>query len=445
MLSKTNTYVVAVLIDIQGAFDSLWWPEILNNLNRLQISKTFFEIILSYLSKRTVTLSNDGEVSTREKTKGCPQGLVLGPLIWNVTFGSLLNKDFPPGITPIAFADDVAFLISGDTRRQIEERGNQTMDILSDWASKTKISISSQKSKLVILKGNMNARPPVIKYREIRISKVESVAYLGIEIDTGLTFLPHIKKQGVKARTLFRKIGRLLKVTFGANTVNLNFLYKTVYIPIISYASKAWIHKIDHWSIVKNLKETQRQVLINTTGANRTSPLQALCVVSNNPPIHLKLKEIQELSNRVRGPNNETKAQITPRMLTNWQTEWDTVTIRRYTHKLLPSITERQTLKHLSDIDHGVIQLLTGHGPYKSYLKRFMRSDTDLCQDCGDLDDASHSIFECETQEDLRILKHEKVLKVGESPWNFLTLLRHKVTFKVLKSCHTKAVDKRKV
>lgn len=170
---------------------------------------------------------------------GHPQGLVLGPLIWNVTFGSLLNKDFPPGITPIAFADDVAFLISGDTRRQIEERGNQTMDILSDWASKTKISISSQKSKLVILKGNMNARPPVIKYREIRISKVESVAYLGIEIDKGLTFLPHIKKQGVKARTLFRKIGRLLKVTFGANTVNLNFLYKTVYIPIISNASKA--------------------------------------------------------------------------------------------------------------------------------------------------------------------------------------------------------------
>lgn len=179
-------------------------------------------------------------------------------------------------------------------------------------------------------------------------------------------------------------------------------MYKTVYLPIISYAAKAWIHKIDHWSIVKNLKETQ-QVLTNFIGAYRTPPLQALCVVSNNPPIHLKLKEIQELSNRVRGPNNETKAQITSRMLTNWQTEWDTATIGRYTHKLLPSILERQTLIHLKDIDHGVIQLLAGHGLYKIYLKRFMRSDTNLCQDCGDLDDAPHSIFECKTQEDLRI------------------------------------------
>lgn len=55
---------------------------------------------------------------------------------------------------------------------------------------------SSQKSKLIILKGNMNARPPVIKYRNFRIGKVGSAPYLGIEIDTGLTFLPYVKKQG---------------------------------------------------------------------------------------------------------------------------------------------------------------------------------------------------------------------------------------------------------
>lgn len=74
------------------------------------------------------------------------------------------------------------------------------------------------------------------------------------------------------------------------------------------------------WAILKNLKETQRQVLINTTSAYRTSPLQALCVVTNNSPIHLKLKQINELSNGARGPNNDTKAQITARILRNWQT-----------------------------------------------------------------------------------------------------------------------------
>lgn len=77
------------------------------------------------------------------------------------------------------------------------------MKILSDWASQTKMSITSQKSKLVILKGKRTARPPAVKYRETRIGIIKTATYLGVEIDTGLTFLPHVKKQGAKARTLF--------------------------------------------------------------------------------------------------------------------------------------------------------------------------------------------------------------------------------------------------
>lgn len=145
------------------------------------------------------------------------------PLLWNITFDALLIKEFPPR-GPIAFANDVAFIIPGSTRRQVKAAGNQTMDILSAWARNAKMEILSQKSKHIILKGNINARPPVTKYRTMRIVKVESATYLGMGID--MTFLPHIKKQGIKARNLFGKIGRLLKVSFVANTVNLNFLYK---------------------------------------------------------------------------------------------------------------------------------------------------------------------------------------------------------------------------
>lgn len=123
-------------------------------------------------------------------------------------------------------------MIPGDTRRQVEAAGNQTMDILSDWANNAKMVISSQKSRLIILKGNMNARPLVIKNRGTRIRKVDSASYVGVEIDTGLTYSPHVKRQGTKAKTLFGKVGRLMKVSYGASTISLNFLYKTVILPI---------------------------------------------------------------------------------------------------------------------------------------------------------------------------------------------------------------------
>lgn len=94
-INSNKTYVVGVLIDIQGAFDSLLWPEILRNLNRTGVSKTMFGILTSYLSNRAVTIANDGETVKREMSKGCPQGSVLGPLLWNITSDALLNKDFP--------------------------------------------------------------------------------------------------------------------------------------------------------------------------------------------------------------------------------------------------------------------------------------------------------------------------------------------------------------
>lgn len=109
-------------------------------------------------------------------------------------------------------------------------------------------------------------------------------------MDTGLTFLPDVKKQGTKARNVFGKKSRLLKVSYGANTVNLKFLYRTVYISIMAYASNLWIQKlVDNWAIQEHIKETLRQVLISTTGAYRTSPLQTVYVISNKPPINCNL------------------------------------------------------------------------------------------------------------------------------------------------------------
>lgn len=50
---------------------------------------------------------------------------------------------------PIAFADDVTFVIEGDTRRQIEQLRINKMHMHQDWASEKEITISSQNSKLL--------------------------------------------------------------------------------------------------------------------------------------------------------------------------------------------------------------------------------------------------------------------------------------------------------
>lgn len=69
---------------------------------------------------------------------GCTQGSVLGPIIWNLKFDKLLEREFLENSQPIAFAEDVAFVISGDARREIEAKGNEICEDIQDCALRAK-------------------------------------------------------------------------------------------------------------------------------------------------------------------------------------------------------------------------------------------------------------------------------------------------------------------
>ncbi|KFM73861.1 RNA-directed DNA polymerase from mobile element jockey, partial [Stegodyphus mimosarum] len=73
--SKQNKlHTVVISIDIQGAFDSLWWHDVLKCLKDINCPKTLFDLIYSYLSERRIQATTDGGVNIQKVTKGCPQG-----------------------------------------------------------------------------------------------------------------------------------------------------------------------------------------------------------------------------------------------------------------------------------------------------------------------------------------------------------------------------------
>lgn len=100
-----------------------------------------------------------------------------------------------------------------------------------------------------------------------------------------------------------------------------------------------------------------------------------MSVLSDNLPIHLKLTETKEMSEKAQGNLNNTNKEINDRTLEMWQLEWETAETGRHAHNLFTSVGARQSLSHLQDLDHGAIQLLIGYGSYKKYLKRFLLND----------------------------------------------------------------------
>lgn len=74
----TNTekrYAMALLFDISGAFDNVWWLLVLDGLKKRDCPRNVFEILKSYFSDRKVKISGCNLEIKRKATRGCPQGI----------------------------------------------------------------------------------------------------------------------------------------------------------------------------------------------------------------------------------------------------------------------------------------------------------------------------------------------------------------------------------
>ena len=109
---STDKYVLAILFDIKGTFDHVWWPSILYRLRERKCPRNLFLFVADYLRGWT-SLVGKHEVVSKNATRGCPQGSILGPSLWNFVFDDLLLTLERRAVRAIAYAYDLLILVSG--------------------------------------------------------------------------------------------------------------------------------------------------------------------------------------------------------------------------------------------------------------------------------------------------------------------------------------------
>lgn len=169
--SRRGKYVLGIFLDISNAFNNLWWPAVIRALRKMNCSKQILGIIQDYLSKRIVIFRTESGSVERRVNEGCPQGSLLGPVLWNIVFNELLEEFEESGIEIVAFADDVVIIFDGDTRRQLEILGQKAVEIAEKWCHKFKMKLSEKKTEMMLNKGKLEtSRPPTIKLAGKQIS-----------------------------------------------------------------------------------------------------------------------------------------------------------------------------------------------------------------------------------------------------------------------------------
>ena len=142
---------IIVTLDVRGAFDSAWWPNILKTLKDFNCPRNLYYLTKSYLSQRTAIMSTNTVRVEREVSRGCPQGSCCGPGLWNIQYNSLLNLEFRKQTKAIAFADDLLIAVKAESIREAENITNMEMQKILLWTKNNKINFNEHKSKVMVI------------------------------------------------------------------------------------------------------------------------------------------------------------------------------------------------------------------------------------------------------------------------------------------------------
>jgi hypothetical protein len=287
-----NGYIIAVSLDIQGAFDSAGWPQILAQLRTKECPQNIYNVLRSYLSDRKIIIStNDGAI-TRPFNRGCPQGSALGPGLWVLLYDTLLQIEMPLGAEIIGFADDTMLVVRSHSIKRLEKITNEALTIIDNWGTVNKLKFNAEKTKAILFTRKLRYTEPHICLGNTNIPLSNSLKYLGLIIDKNLNWNEHINTNVTKVLNCANAFLRVARNTWGLSAENMRTIYIGAIEPMLLYGASVWGNVITKKYIIDKLRRVQRIFAIKAIKGYRTISYDAAVVIANLIPIELKIKEL---------------------------------------------------------------------------------------------------------------------------------------------------------
>ncbi|KAG6465903.1 hypothetical protein O3G_MSEX015484 [Manduca sexta] len=287
---KTKKQTLAVSLDIQAAFDNAWWPALLNRLHKTNCPRNIYLLINNYINNRHVRMHFADSEATKLMTRGCIQGSVLGPLIWNLILDDLLETELPDGCYIQAYADDVLMIAQSNTVNNLETITNTALNKIYTWGQEVKLRFGPSKTQMVAF--TPKAKNACIQMHGQTIKFQDELKLLGVIIDKKLTFIKHIHHATSKAYKIYNSLCKFIRPTWGIHSENVRIIYKHVIQPIITYAAGIWHTATNYKHVRMKLKSFQRGFAIKAIRGFRTISGTAAIALAAFTPLHIKINEV---------------------------------------------------------------------------------------------------------------------------------------------------------
>lgn len=262
-----------LLLDVRGAFDAVDHQRLLSHLRLQGWDESLISWIRDWLSGRSVSVQVGDATATAPIKGGLPQGSPLSPILFLLYAARIVASQR----NSFCYADDLGILFIGDSLEETSEQLAEAYKAITASGASSGLPFSPEKTEVQHFSRQRKRPIPTVTLPgagEIKPSPY--TRWLGILLDTKLTFRPHINWVFSRGKQLALHLRRLSNTQRGCPVASMRAAVVQCVIPTALYGVEVFYTGQGQKGVIDSLRSLLRLAALAILPVYRTTPTPAL-------------------------------------------------------------------------------------------------------------------------------------------------------------------------